>query len=65
MLALLNALAKQTGRAELGGDGCTRRLLVAFPDLAHDLPETARGEDAEPFRPCCANHRHQAKHRQQ
>ena len=44
MLALLDALAKQTRGTELGGDGRRRSLFVAFPDLAHDLPETARGE---------------------
>jgi hypothetical protein len=65
MLALLDALAQQTRGTKLGGDRRAGRLFIVFPDLAHDLPETARGEDVQLFGCPRIGDRQHAKRRQQ
>jgi hypothetical protein len=65
VLALFDSLAQQTRRTELGGDCDTGSRFIALADLAHDLPETARGEDAQLFGCLRIGHRQHAKRRQQ
>jgi hypothetical protein len=65
VLAPFDALAQQTRGTELDGDRVTGRLFIVLADLAHDLPEAARGEDAQLFGCPRIGHRQHAKRRQQ
>ena len=66
VLTLLDALAQQTRRTKLGGDRRASRLFIVFLYLAHDLSETARGEDVQLFGcPRIGDRQHAKRHQQQ
>jgi hypothetical protein len=47
VVTFFDALAHQTGGAELGGDGCAGSRIIARADFGHDVSEAARAENAQ------------------